>query len=80
VGVGQVFRSQMSSYYGMIIKTGDLVSIVVLPHKPKIGIVIRTRNIDDDKQKSYALVHTFTNDKPRFVTMDCLKLISSANM
>ena len=79
MGVGQVFRSQLANYYSMI-KAGDLVSILVIPHKPKMGIVIRTRNIENDEEKSYALVHTFDTDKPRYVTLDCLKLISRSNM
>ena len=78
-GVAQAFRNQLPNYFSMI-RAGDLVSIIVVPHKPKMGIVVRTRNVQDDEEKSYALVHTFDTDKPRYVTLDCLKLISKANL
>jgi len=64
-----------------MVEVGDLVSIIVLPNKPKMGIVLRTRNVDNDSEKSYALIYTIEGKRinPRFVTMDCLKLISKAN-
>ena len=54
-GVAQAFRNQLPNYFSMI-RAGDLVSIIVVPHKPKMGIVVRTRNVQDDEEKSYALV------------------------
>jgi hypothetical protein len=78
-GVAQAFRNQLPNYFSMI-RAGDLVSIVVIPHKPKMGIVVRTRNVQNSEERSYALVHTFDTDEPRYVTLDCLKLISRANL
>ena len=63
-----------------MLRVGDLVSIIVIPDKPKMGIVLKVRIVNNDKAKSYALIHTFERDKPRFVTIDCLKLISIANV